>query len=230
MIDYKLKRSKRKTLALHITEQGLEVRAPLNMPLREIERFIQAKAGWIEKHLAAPGKVDGGFALGYGDSVLLRGALCPIIGSPEMKPQRSGEIRGRFMEGALHISENLSADDIRTILSFILRQEAKAHIPQRVAHYAAQMGLTPAGVRITTAFGRWGSCNAKKRLNFAWMLMMADDAAIDSVVVHELAHIAHPNHSAQFHQLVREHFPDYDERHKDLKALGRRIALEGWKG
>jgi len=240
-------------MALHITAQGLEVRAPLFMPTREIERFVKSKESWITKHLSSASHErakSGGFSPSYGDTISFRGKACRIVGSPKMdasksrrvenrpdrienRPTRLGSrprrIEGRYSDGEFLITEELSPDEIRSILSCILKHEAKRYIPQRVRHYAAQMGLDPDRVRITTAFGRWGSCSAKKRLNFAWMLMMADDEAIDSVVVHELSHMIHLNHSPEFHRTVRKYYPDYDRQHKKLKELGRKIDREGWK-
>ncbi len=98
-----------------------------------------------------------------------------------------------------------------------LIQRAKQILPGKVAHYAAQMGVQPTGVSITGASKRYGSCSAKNRLCFTWRLMRCPDAAIDSVVVHELAHIVHKNHGPKFYALVRSVLPDYDERKKMLE-------------
>jgi predicted metal-dependent hydrolase len=231
MTKYKLVRSNRKTLALHITAQGLEVRAPRFMPLGEIERFVKSKESWIDKHLhAAPHEhARGRFLLGYGDTVSFRGGTGRIVGSPEMRVSKPGHVRGRYMDGEFLITEGLDSENIRFVLSFILKCEAAKYIPGRVQHYSEWMGLNPRGVRITSAFGRWGSCSAEKRLNFAWMLMMADDAAIDSVVVHELSHMIYMNHSPDFYKTVKTYCPDYDNQRKKLKELGRKIGREGWK-
>jgi predicted metal-dependent hydrolase len=219
-------------MALHITAHGLEVRAPLFVPISEIERFVKSKERWVEKHLSRVPQTSarsGEFLLGYGDMVSLRGKACEIVGSSEMNTPKPGRLKGRYSDGVFLISEDLSPDEMRMILSCILKHEAKVYIPQRVRHYAAQMGLNPDRVKITSAFGRWGSCSAKKRLNFAWMLLMADDEAIDSVIVHELSHMVHLNHSREFYQTVREYCPDYDRQHKKLKELGKKIGREGWK-
>ncbi|MDR3363807.1 MAG: M48 family metallopeptidase [Clostridiales Family XIII bacterium] len=232
MIEYKLVRSNRKTIALHITAKGLEVRAPLFMPAREIERFVKSKENWIDKHLdgaAQNSNPAGRFLPGYGDEVSFRGRKCRIVGSPGMGVSKPGYVKGRYEDGMLLITEGLEQDSIRFVLSCILKREAGKHIPQRVRHCAALMGLRPDGVKITSAFGRWGSCSAKKRLNFAWMLMMADDETIDSVVIHELSHMIHMNHSPDFYKTVRAYCPAYDAQRKKLKELGRQIAREGWK-
>ena len=99
-----------------------------------------------------------------------------------------------------------------------LRQKARDILPGRVAHYAERMGVVPTGVKITGAKTRFGSCSAKNRLCFSLYLMACPDAAIDYVVVHELAHIRHKNHSPAFYAEVAKVMPDYKERRKLLKG------------
>ena len=96
---------------------------------------------------------------------------------------------------------------------------AQAHrvLPRRVAHYAQIMGLYPTGVRITGARTRFGSCSGKNSLCFSWRLMDYPAAAVDYVVVHELAHIVHKNHGAQFWALVARYMPDYKTRRAMLR-------------
>ncbi len=99
-----------------------------------------------------------------------------------------------------------------------LRQKAADMLPARVAHYAAVMGLSPAGISITGAKTRHGSCSGKNRLSFSYRLMRYPDAAIDYVVVHELAHIRHKNHGEAFYRLVESILPDYAARRALLKT------------
>lgn len=99
-----------------------------------------------------------------------------------------------------------------------LRERAKAELPGRVAFYARVMGLEPAGITITGAKTRFGSCSGKNRLSFSWRLMRYPQGAIDYVVVHELAHIRHKNHSREFYALIEGVLPDYRARQKLLKG------------
>ena len=94
---------------------------------------------------------------------------------------------------------------------------AKQVIPQRVEYYAAIMDVKPTGITITGAQKRYGSCSAKNRLCFTWRLMAYPIEAIDSVVVHELAHIVHKNHGKAFYALVESVLPDYRQRKKLLE-------------
>ena len=98
-----------------------------------------------------------------------------------------------------------------------LRRRAAAILPGKVAHYAAVMGVTPTSVKITAARTRFGSCSGKNRLCFSLYLIQYPEEAIDYVVVHELAHIRHHDHSAAFYAEVAKVMPDYKERRKLLK-------------
>ncbi len=100
-----------------------------------------------------------------------------------------------------------------------LKQQARACIPPKVAYYAAKMGVEPAGITITGAKTRFGSCSGKNRLCFSCFLMQYPEEAIDYVVVHELAHIRHKHHQKAFYALVESILPDYRERRKLLKKI-----------
>lgn len=98
-----------------------------------------------------------------------------------------------------------------------LRRQAAAILPERVAFYAARMGVSPAGIKITGAKTRFGSCSGKNVICFSYRLMTYPKDAIDYVVVHELAHIRHHNHSPAFYRLVASILPDYRARAALLK-------------
>ncbi len=99
----------------------------------------------------------------------------------------------------------------------ILKEKAKEIIPQRVAYFSSLMGLTPTGVKITSAKTRFGSCNGKNSICFSFYLMLYPDEAIDYVVIHELAHIKYKNHGKAFYALIERYLPDYKKRIKMLR-------------
>ena len=97
------------------------------------------------------------------------------------------------------------------------QRRAREELPPKVARYARIMGVSPTGVRITAARTRFGSCSGKNSLCFSWRLMAYPDAAVDYVVVHELAHIVHKNHGPQFWALVERYLPDWRQRRALLR-------------
>ena len=94
---------------------------------------------------------------------------------------------------------------------------AKEYLPMCVDYWSGIMGLTPTGLKITSARTRFGSCSGKNSLCFSWRLMQYPPEAIDYVVVHELAHIRHHDHSPAFYALIERYMPDWRERMKLLK-------------
>lgn len=169
-MEYKVIRSKRRTVALEITrELEVVVRAPQRMSQKEIEKFVTAHAEWIRVHYARQ---------------------------------------------AARVAAHPAPTDAEIA---VYKQKAKDILPQKVAYYAAIMGVTPTSVRITSAQRRFGSCSSKNGLCFSWRVMQYPEEAIDYVVVHELAHIRQHNHSAAFYREIQKVMPDYKDREKLLR-------------
>ncbi len=98
-----------------------------------------------------------------------------------------------------------------------LIRRAKAVLPGKVEHYAALLGVRPARITVTGARTRFGSCSAKNALSFSWRLMEYPEEAIDYVVVHELAHIRHHDHSPAFYAVIESVMPDHRQRRALLR-------------
>ncbi|MBE6037665.1 MAG: M48 family metallopeptidase [Anaerofustis stercorihominis] len=112
----------------------------------------------------------------------------------------------------------LTSDDIRA-----LADKALSVIPAKVAYYAERIGVDYGRITIRNQRTRWGSCSDKGNLNFNCLLMLMPDKIVDSVVVHELCHRKHMNHSKEFYAEIEKVFPDYDECRKWLKDHGGEV-------
>jgi len=224
MISYKLTRSKRKTVALYVRKGLVDVRAPLRTPEQEIDRFVASKEKWIKNKLACleeRAERREGFSLNYGDIILYRGKQYQIV-------QKSGG-RAVFDGDSFCVPQGLSPQEIKAACVRIYKKLAKKDLSEKVHYYAKRLSVDPLAVKVNTAKTRWGSCSAKKSLNFSWRLIMADDGVIDYVIVHELAHIIELNHSKRFWAIVKSILPDYKERQKRLKELQEKLAGEDWE-
>ncbi|MEE0956016.1 MAG: SprT family zinc-dependent metalloprotease [Eubacterium sp.] len=104
-----------------------------------------------------------------------------------------------------------------------LTEEARSYLPERVKYYAQIMGVTYGRITIRHQKSRWGSCSAKGSLNFNCLLMLAPAEVIDYVVVHELSHRRHMDHSREFWAEVGRYMPDYKEKEKWLKVHGQEL-------
>ena len=99
-----------------------------------------------------------------------------------------------------------------------LRRKAKQVLPPLVEHWARIIGVQPTSLRVTSARTRFGSCSGRNGLCFSLFLMQYPSEAVEYVVVHELCHILHHDHSAAFWRTVERYLPDYRARKKLLKA------------
>jgi len=115
--------------------------------------------------------------------------------------------------------ESLS-DPERKKFEKIYREQAREKITERCKYYGEMHGLKFNRIRITGAKTRWGSCSAKNNLNFCWKLILAPEEILDYVVVHELSHTVHKNHSAKFWNLVEQIDPEHKKNRKWLKQNG----------
>ena len=99
-----------------------------------------------------------------------------------------------------------------------LRRKAKQLLPPLVEHWARIIGVQPTSLRITSARTRFGSCSGRNGLCFSLFLLQYPPEAVEYVVVHELCHILHHDHSAAFWRAVERYLPDYRARKTLLKA------------
>ena len=99
-----------------------------------------------------------------------------------------------------------------------LRRQAREVLPPLVERYAARMGVHPAGITITGARTRFGSCSPKNRLCFSFRLMEYPPPAIEYVVVHELCHLRERGHGPEFWALVESCLPDYRRARRKLRG------------
>ena len=103
------------------------------------------------------------------------------------------------------------------LLSKTDRMKIQLKIGKQVRHYCEAMGVTVGYVTVKNQKTRWGSCSAKGNVNFNYQLAFLPDELLDYVVIHELAHRRHMNHSRAFWAEVEKYCPDYLERREQLK-------------
>ena len=112
----------------------------------------------------------------------------------------------------------------------VLSKQARAIFAERVAHYAALLGVSYGKITVRRQKMRWGSCNSKGNLSFNLALMLAPPRVLDSVVVHELCHRKEMNHSASFYSEMARVFPDYKECREYLVKNGSELISRVNKG
>lgn len=106
------------------------------------------------------------------------------------------------------------------------RAMAKQYIYERVEHYRPMTGGNYMSIRIGDQKTRWGSCSSDKTLSFSWRLVLAPPEVRDYVIIHELCHLTHMDHSPAFWAMVEGIDPDYKEHRKWLKDNADRLVLK----
>ncbi|MBF0097426.1 MAG: M48 family metallopeptidase [Magnetococcales bacterium] len=110
--------------------------------------------------------------------------------------------------------------ELQTVLEQWFRQQASLYLPVRLQAWAARMGLQYQRVTIRNPKSRWGSCSSLGSINLNWRLIWVPVCLGDYVLVHELSHLRHMNHSPAFWRVVASFVPEYQEYRRRLRHLG----------
>lgn len=209
-----LKRStRRRTIGIKVQRGAVQINAPAQAPLEEIQAFVQQKSLWIQRHLRR--QIDekanrDPIRYQEGDTLFYMGESLRVRLIPAGYTEQIGE--------ELRIVDRQNAHALRAMeVATWLTERAREYLPKRVEYWSRLMGLTPSSIKIRHYKSRWGSCDRRGGLQFNWLVMMAPQAIIDYIVVHELAHLVHFNHSNRFWNLVAEFIPDYLQRRHWLR-------------
>lgn len=212
----RLIRSKRRTIALIVERDGsVTVRAPLKMSATSIEEFVAKHANWVEKKRQEVRAMQPEQPRQY-----LAGEQFLFLGRPYSLEIVRNTAKTLELADSFKLSES-DQHNAEAVFRSWYRKQAARIIAERVAHFAKQFRLEVRNLRITSARTRWGSCSPKGVLSFSWRLLMTPPEVIDYVIVHELAHTVHHNHSKRFWDLVEKWMPDYRERRKQLRGYGQ---------
>ena len=215
-----VQRSNRAKSADLIVERGqIRIVVPKETATAQIERIIAKKDRWIRQKLRLqstvvepkPKEFISGEAFPYlGKNYRLK----VIYGSKDHVALRSGRIE--VCVAARKGEKGLEAR-VRSLLTAWYRQKAIKRINDKVEKYSKQLGVKPQSVKVRDYKSRWGSCILPSTVSFNWRIVMAPHKIIDYVVVHELCHLKHHDHSEKFWQSVGSIVKDRIEMQTWLK-------------
>jgi predicted metal-dependent hydrolase len=230
---YVLRRSPR-SRGLRITidpKRGLVVSVPpanrrgWAHPEPVIERFLVERDAWIRRHLDRLARQQAELAarggLRDGASIRYRGELHLLRVVPAAPRSRRSSVA---REGGLEADElviRVAAADrrsLKAILELWFRERARVLIDSEIARHAEALAVKPATVSVRDQRSRWGSASRHGRLSFSWRLVLAPPEALETVVIHELAHLRIFGHGAAFWALVAGRRSDHLAWRKWLRA------------
>ncbi|GAB4211703.1 MAG: hypothetical protein Fur007_02510 [Rhodoferax sp.] len=244
---YRLVRSpRRRSVGLRVDAHGLSVRAPLYMPLTQIDDAVHRHAAWARRKLADwaargddPAQRAGGIATPLGHGVQLSYLGQPLVLQLDPRaplphrwchlPQGWDTAADQALVGPATLVLRLPPDapqaKLRAQLRRVWAAQALAVLGARLMHWSAQMGVAPSGVALSRARTTWGSARRDGLIRLNQGLLHLAPALIDYVLVHELAHLREMNHSPRFWRIVEAVLPDAPLRRQQLRALGQAAVL-----
>ena len=194
----------------------VQITAPKRLPNAAIERFVREKRGWIERQKSkiaarpaptSPEYCDGQTIWLWGRAVTLRLIFVPR----GRKAVLQGDVLTLFV---LH-ADGPSAREA-AVLEFY-REQLKIAAGGRLPVWEAKTGLYASGVQIRNMKSRWGTCNVQtKRILLNLQLAKQPPACLDYVLVHELTHLRHADHSRAFWEDVFHVYPDWKQVRRQL--------------
>ncbi len=226
-ISYEVIRSPRRTADIVIEPDGrVLVRAPEHIPDERIEDIVEAKRLWIYKNLAEwrdlnATKVLREFRNGEGFLYLGRSYRLLLV-SGQDEPLLLKDGRFRLRRDIVDKGEVAAA---RKAFRDYFEARGRERIAKRVGYFAPKVGVVPGKVDVRQPGNRWASCSPSGNLAFHWKCMMAPPRIIDYIVVHELCHFHHLDHSNAFWNEVDKVMPDFAERREWLRKNGASMDL-----
>jgi predicted metal-dependent hydrolase len=224
VIEYRLRRARRRTIGFQIDDDGLTISAPRWVTLREIEAAIAEKSRWIrakrrewhewreKRRLPQVVFTDGAVLPYLGASITLRlraevGATCLDAAASELQ---------------LALPRDAAEAQIRDVVQSWLQGEAARIFGERVELFGDRIGPKFAGWRLSSARSQWGSCTHDGRVRLNWRLVHFPLPVIDYVVAHELAHLRELNHSPRFWQALGQLLPGFEAARDAIKGVDMR--------
>lgn len=226
-IAFNVEYKNRKTMEIAVEPPNIvTVTAPIGTSEERVVEKVKCKANWIIKQIYsykhmhyAP--INREFVNGESFMYLGRNYSLQIELDLNVKNTKVKLFRGKFIVAA----PNKNEDDIRKAMEVWYRGRAKEMIGLKVKYYQRFFNIVPTAIKVKEQKKRWGSCTSKNELLFNWRCIMAKANALDYIIVHEMCHMYHKNHSKEFWELVATVMPDYEIRKEWLKNYGVRMDL-----
>ena len=204
-------------MTLRVGPDGVRVTVPARIRAGAVDAFLRDQRGWVADRLA---ELPAARPLAEGDALaLLDGTLTLEVAGAPVGGGRAVR-RGDRLVVRPGAGGGLDAPVERWY-----RRAALAELEPRARALAAELGHEVSRVAVRDPRTRWGSCTTPGRLSFSWRLLLAPAHVLDHVVVHEVCHLVHPDHSPAFWDLLGEVRPGFEASRAWLREHGERLRL-----
>lgn len=204
---------RRKTASVEIKQGKVTVRVPSGTPESWVQRFIEQRYTWIVKHITAQLVSTNKHQIIPYESgqVSFCGRNFPLIMCKSTERSKVSFDQELFKVNLNKHARKAAADVTHLLLQRWLAQKAEDYLVPRALALAKEVDLHPTKVSIGNYKSMWGRCSAKGEIALNWRLIMADEVAMDYVIIHELCHLHEFNHSPDFWNRVALHCSDYPQ-------------------
>lgn len=196
-------KSKIKRITLRVKpDNSIHVSVPFLVSFKRVEEFVLSKKEWIISRLTENQDRAGSFAQNGFQTKYHRVELVADNSVKGILPVKKSNLIEIHYPASMDPSNSNLQDFTKSIVINLLRKEAKAYLPTRLAHLAAQHGFSYTQLSIRNSRTRWGSCSGRNSINLSLHLMVLPDQLIDYVILHELCHTRVKNHGPEFWELL----------------------------
>jgi len=213
--DFQLRYSSlARRLTLRVREDGrVVVTAPLGLPYRLAERFVEENKNWVDRQLKKIMRANEELTRSR-QTILYQGKSLPWrLAVNRLEPPRVTR-----QDNVLIVhSPSENDQQVRQLLERYFIEQARNYLPSRTLLLADVLGVDVNRVTVRSQRTRWGSCSGRQTISLNWRLMMAPIEVSDYVIYHELAHLIHPDHSVDFWQVVADVCPSFKSARRWLK-------------
>jgi len=228
-IPYSIRFSKKaRRLSIRVTPDLVEAVAPNGYPQVKIDKFVIRKREWIYRKVEGMIEHEEQTRFRWPDR-FVTGAKIPFHGRNMRLRVTTGDFEGiriHYRNGFLVEKPREATDaEVKAALEKWLRHRLKDEVRDLIDYYAPKLSVGPGPVKISMLKTRWGSCGKDGSIRINWLLSMVPKPVLEYVVVHELCHLRHRNHSSEFWSLIASCLPDYQQATLWLKDQGRFMSL-----
>ncbi|MBF0428034.1 MAG: M48 family metallopeptidase [Magnetococcales bacterium] len=205
----------RKRLTLSVNSTGeIEVRSPWRLGLARVEAFIREQEAWLKAQRDARRTVE------LQRPLLADGAILPLLDEwLTLRIAKEEVSRIRRVGNELWVPPPLTSGGLESMLERWYRDQARLYLTTRLRQRAQEMGVSVYALTIRSQKSRWGSCSSRGAINLNWQLLLLPTKVVEYVIVHELCHRFHMNHSPEFWFKVQEILPDFMMLRRQLKTI-----------
>lgn len=209
----------RKTLGIKLDgSDTIRVLAPKGTSDRVIRDALISKENWIQKKLEELSNLKKPKSIGYWDSIPLLGKDRTILpyDDENLMVNEPTILADYILLG----SKEWSKERLRVELMDLYREETRSLSEKRTELYWKTVGKKPTGITVRNQKTRWASCSSRGTLSFNLRCSMLPVELFDYIVLHELCHLVHLDHSKEFWDLLESILPDYKKKRERLKSDG----------